>query len=370
MRPVGAPYSRALGVRAGTVVDFLRRVPVLLVILKLLVGLTLLTIGADWLVRGAASLAIRLGVSSLVVGLTIVACGTSAPELLVCVRAALDGRTDLAVGNAVGSNVFNTAAILGAAALIYPIQCSVAVIKREVPLMILVGALLVAAALVGAPAHVIGRGEGVALLVVFVGYIWLTYALARREGSSEFDEEFRAERAGTAFTPRILLRDIGFVVLGIAGLVIGARLLVDAAVHIAVLMGVSELVIGLTIVGAGTGLPELATSIAAAFRKHSDIAVGNVLGSNIFNILLILGATSTITPLPVESEVLRRDLPVMMFLFVIAFPIMLTRRRIGRLEGALLLSIYVMYLVTVYRAGAVPLDGGVVVTAGLPGVGG
>lgn len=328
----------------------------ILILVKLVVGFGLLTWGADVFVRGAAALALRLGVSSLVVGLTVVAMGTSAPELLVCIQAAFEGRGSLAVGNAVGSNIFNTGAILGAAALVYPMRCAVSVIKREVPIMIGVGAALTLAALFGLETGTIDRVEGVILLVLFAGYLTYNYRNARAddpEALIEVEIELSEESAAKMReTP--VWKTVTFLVVGAALLAVGARLLVDSAVAIAMALGVTELVIGLTIVGAGTGLPELATSMAAAFRKHSDIAIGNVVGSNIFNVLLILGTTATLEPLGVERSVVVRDLPVMMAFFVLCLPLMVTRGRIGRGEGAVLLAGYVAYVVVLYTQGAAP----------------
>jgi cation:H+ antiporter len=328
----------------------------ILIVVKLVVGLGLLTWGADIFVRGAAALALRLGVSSLVVGLTVVAMGTSAPELLVCVQAAIDGRGSLAMGNAVGSNIFNTGAILGAAALVYPMRCAASVIRREVPSMIGVGAVLTLAALFGLQAGMIDRREGIVLLVLFAGYLIYSYRSARmgtREVQTKVDIEFTSREA-ERMRAVPLWRTLAYLVVGATLLAVGARLLVDAAVAVAMLLGVSELVIGLTVVGAGTGLPELATSLAAAVRRHSDIAIGNVVGSNIFNVLLILGTTAVVRPLEVERSVVVRDLPVMMAFFVLCFPIMLTRGRIGRGEGALLLGMYLGYVALLYYQSTSP----------------
>jgi len=229
-------------------------------------------------------------------------------------------------------------------------HCAVSVIKREVPIMIGVGAALTLVALFGMKTGTIDRLEGIVLLALFAGYLVYNYRNARAddpEALIEVEIELSEEDAARMReTP--LWKTIGFLVSGSALLAVGARLLVDSAVAIAMTLGVPELVIGLTIVGAGTGLPELATSLAAAFRKHSDIAIGNVVGSNIFNVLLILGATSAVSPLEVERSVIVRDLPVMMAFFVLCLPLMVTRGRIGRGEGAVLLSGYVAYVVFLY----------------------
>lgn len=329
-------------------------------IVQLVIGLALLTAGAEGLVRGAAALAFRLGLSTLVIGLTVVAFGTSAPELLVCVRASMAGQSGLAVGNAVGSNIFNTGAILGIAAIIYPISCSATVVKREVPIMILSGFLLLTATLVGTQVGQLDRSEGIIFVLIWIGYLAYAYRVAKRE-RPEVLEAHHLELAPD--DPEKILRgrlwlDLVYLGGGLALLAFGADLLVEGAVELARLAGVSELVIGLTIVGAGTGLPELATSVVAAVRKHSDMAVGNVLGSNIFNIVLILGVSSTIAPLDFEPSVLHRDMPVMIFLFVLCLPLMFTRGKISRLEGTLLLALYVAYVVWLVieaKSGAMPV---------------
>lgn len=319
----------------------------LVAIAKLIIGLALLTAGAEGLVRGASALAFRLGLSTLVIGLTVVAFGTSAPELLVCVRASLAGQQGLAVGNAVGSNIFNTGAILGIAAMIFPISCAATVVKREVPIMILSGILLLTATLVGANMGELDRSEGVIFVAIWIGYLLYAYRVARRERPEVLEShhlEFSPDNPED-IQRRGFWLDLLFVFGGLAALSFGADVLVDGAVALAHLAGVSDLVIGLTIVGAGTGLPELATSVVAAVRKHSDIAVGNVLGSNIFNIVLILGVSSSISPLTFESSVLHRDLPVMIFLFALCLPLMFTRGKISRQEGMLLFALYACYVI-------------------------
>lgn len=326
-------------------------------VLFILAGLVVLVLGAESLVRGAASLALRMGVSALVVGLTIVACGTSTPELAVSAIAASNGSPDIAIGNVVGSNIFNIAVILGIAALICPIACNASFIRRETPLMIGVSLLLPALAWIGGrfggglaegQVGVIGRPAGVVLLTLGVGYTALLYWLSKRE-SAQVAEEFEAgatpgETAAHA-RRRPLWADLLYIAVGLGLLVLGSRFLVDGATSIARTLGVSELAIGLTIVAGGTSLPELATSVVAAIRKQPDIAVGNVVGSNIFNILFILGATSMIAPVGVSHEVMVRDIPVMLVIAALCLPIMATGRRINRLEGAILLALFAAYTV-------------------------
>lgn len=327
----------------------------LIAVLLVLGGFAALVVGAEGLVRGSASIALRMGVSALVVGLTIVALGTSAPELAVSVAAALEGRTDLAVGNVVGSNIFNVAVILGVGACLCPLPCQAAFIKRETPIMIGVAALIPALALIGggraSPAGAaIMRWEGVLLLVGGLAYIVMLYRIARQESAAvraEFEQGVVREESGEETRRRPLALDIVYIAAGIGLLVLGSDVLVAGASQIARAFGVSELVIGLTIVAMGTSLPELATTVIAAIRRQPDIAVGNVVGSCIMNVLWILGCTSAIRPLPVSGEVMTRDIPVMVVLCLISWPLMATGKRISRLEGGFLLALFAAYMVWV-----------------------
>ncbi len=313
-------------------------------ILFVVLGLVTLVLGAESLVRGAASLALRLGVSALVVGLTIVAAGTSAPEMGVSVLAALRGSGDIAIGNVVGSNIFNIALILGLAAAICPIKCHSAFIRRETPLMIGVCCLVPLLAWLGG--GVITRWAGLALLAGGVWYTALVYWLARKE-KGEVADQFEAGAApgepAEAARKRPVWLDGLYILVGLGLLVGGSRLLVGGATTIARSLGVSDLVIALTVVAGGTSLPELATSVVAALRKQPDIAVGNVVGSNIFNVLFILGASSAIAPVSVSHEAMVRDIPVMVGVAALCLPLMATGRRINRLEGGLLLAAYLAY---------------------------
>lgn len=305
----------------------------LLSILLLVLGLALLTAGAESLVRGGASLARRLGLTPLVVGLTVVAFGTSAPELVVSVTGALRGSSDLAAGNVVGSNIFNVAVILGLAALITPLRIQRTVIRREAPLML-------AATLLGAGLLLAGgvpRVGGVVLVLLLAVYTVVSVALARRE-AADGDADADLLPLGRSFATDLL-----FIAAGLGLLVGGSRLFVDGALVIARSFGVSEAILGLTIVAAGTSLPELATSIVAAFRRQADIAVGNILGSNIFNVLGVLGTTAIVRPLRPEG-LTPLDLAVMVGLAVVLVPLIVTGRRLERWEGAVLLAVYGGYL--------------------------
>jgi len=298
------------------------------------VGLALLIAGAQLLVNGAATLARAFGISSLVIGLTVVAFGTSTPELAVTAQAAVEGRVDLAVGNVVGSNIFNVLFILGLSALIAPLTVSRQLVRLDVPLMVGVSLIFLVLALDGR----VSGFDGLLLVGGIVGYT----IFAIREGRKEAGATDSAEHASGR--PR-LVPAAAFVLAGLALLVLGARWLVDAAVTIARDIGFTEAVIGLTLVAAGTSLPEVATSVVAAVRGERDIAVGNVVGSNLYNILAILGAAALLAPegLTVSPAVLRFDLPVMIAVAVACLPIFFTGGKIARWEGALFFGYYVAY---------------------------
>ena len=304
-------------------------------------GLGLLVLGADWLVRGAARLAAAAGVSSLVIGLTVVAFGTSAPELAVSVKSSWLGQADLAVGNAVDSNIFNVLFIVGAAATITPLLVAQDLVRRDVPLVILLSISVLLMALDGG----IGRLDGLVLLACLVAYtVWVVRS-SRRESAAvaaEYEAEFGREAKGK---PAPTWMSVGFVAAGLALLVLGSQWLVDSAVQFAQWLGVSEVVVGLTIVAAGTSLPEVATSILAAIRGERDIAVGNVVGSNLFNLSGVLGITGLVSPdgLPVSPAMMGFDLPVMITAAVALLPIYAPGRVIPRWEGLLFLFFYAGY---------------------------
>ncbi len=303
----------------------------------LIVGLVLLYYGAEALVRGSAALALRLGVTPLLVGLTIVAFGTSAPELVVSLRAAMSGSSDIALGNVVGSNICNVLLILGLAALINPLKVELQIVKIQIPTMIAVSLLLWLFLLNG----VISRPEALLLLMGFAAFNFGSYWLSRRQ-LSETVQEIYPDAAPQSQRPTWL--NIVFIIAGLALLVLGADLLVKGAVSIAKALGFSEAVIGLTVVAVGTSLPELATSVVAAVKNEADIAVGNVVGSNIFNILLIIGTSAMVTPVP-AGGITFGSLAVMTLAAVVALPMAWTGFKLNRVEGALLLSGYVVYVV-------------------------
>lgn len=303
-------------------------------------GLLLLIVGGELLVRGASALAAIAGISPLVVGLTVVAFGTSSPELAVSLQASLSGNADIAVGNVVGSNIFNVLFILGACALIAPLLVSGQLVRREVPIMIGVSLLMGLLALDGR----IGFFDGALLTIGIVVYVIWSVVSSRNTAAASVDPT--AVGAGLApRSPGRIVLQLVYVVGGLVLLVFGARWLVDAAISIASALGVSNVIIGLTIVAAGTSLPEVVTSIIATLRKERDIAIGNVVGSNIFNILGILGIAALVAPggLAVAPSVINFDLPVMLAVAVACLPIFFTGKSIARWEGLLFLAYYVAY---------------------------
>ncbi len=307
---------------------------------QIVVGLVLLVWGGELLVRGAVALAASFRISPLVIGLTVVAFGTSAPELGVSLQAAVSGNADVAVGNVVGSNIINVLLILGAAALVTPLIVSSQLVRLDVPLMIAASVAVWGFASDGQ----IERWEGVVMFTALVIYIVFCIRKSRGE-AKQVQDEFASEYAKTENGTINLLMQVGLIVVGLVLLGIGSKLLVDGAVSIATRLGVSELVIGLTIVAAGTSLPEVVTSVVASFRGERDIAVGNVVGSNLFNILCVLGLTSVVSPegIAVSSTAIAFDIPVMVAVAVICLPIFITGGVIRRWEGGLFLVYYVAY---------------------------
>jgi cation:H+ antiporter len=306
--------------------------------LLFVLGGLLLIGGAEILVRGASRLAARAGISPLVVGLTVVAFGTSSPELAVTVGASFSGQADVALGNVVGSNIFNVLLILGLSAAIAPLVVAQQLVRRDVPLMIASSVLVLILAIDGR----IGRVDGILLFAGVAGYtVFLIRQSRRALAPTEYDEAFGVERPTATAWPV----DIALILAGLGLLVVGSRWLVEGAVTAATALGVSELVIGLTIVAAGTSLPEVATSVLASVRGERDIAVGNVVGSNLFNLLAVLGLGSIVAPqgVPVAISALTFDIPVMIAAAVACLPIFFTGYTIARWEGWLFLAYYVAY---------------------------
>ncbi len=319
----------------------------------LILSIAVLVAGAEILVRAATRLALRMGISPFVVGLTVVGFGTSAPELAASIASARTGHAEIAVGNVIGSNIMNVALVLGLTAIIMPIPVSRTVVQREVGITIAASFVPYAALLQGG---VVGRGLGILMVAGLGLFLGWTLLESRRDPSLpvEVEEAEVGPRSGILH----VLTDLGLVALGIAMLVFGAGMLVDSASAIARALGVSELVIGLTIVAGGTSAPELATSLVAVMRGRSDLGVGNILGSCVFNLLGILGITAIITPLEIPRDVFVFDLPVMILTAIACLPIMFTGHRINRFEGILLTAGFVTYTIMLFAGWPFPADRG------------
>lgn len=300
----------------------------------LLVGFAFLVGGAEVLVRGAVSISKRMGISSLVVGMTVVAFGTSAPELAAGLQAVLTDKPEINIGNIVGSNIANVGLILGLTAMVYPISTHLTVLRREVPFMIVVTLLGYYVMYNG----MVDRYEGIVLIALLFIFIYACYRLNRGEDETKSVEKMTGPKwIGPAQ-----------VLGGLGGLALGANFLVNSTQSIALDLGVSAGVVSLTLVAFGTSLPELATCLIASFRREPDLIVGNVIGSNIFNLLFVLGVTSIVKPLEVAASVIGRDGLVMIGFAVVCLPMMLTRGKLTRFEGLLLFVCYVAYTVIVF----------------------
>mgnify|MGYP002777070863 CR=1 FL=1 len=317
----------------------------------LIAGLILLVAGAELLVRGASKLAAALGISPLIIGLTIVAYGTSSPEMAVSVQSSLGGQTDIALGNVVGSNIFNVLFILGVSAIAAPLIVAQQLIRLDVPIMIGVSGLLYLFCLDGR----INQSDGVILFIGAVSYTIFLILQGRQEQNPDIQDEYAkfGEQNGSPSWQKWLL-NIGLIVAGLVILVLGSRWLVESSIAIARAVGLSELVIGLTIVAAGTSLPELATSVIASLKGERDIAVGNVVGSNIFNILAVLGLSAAVSPagINVSTAAMRFDIPVMIAVAVACLPIFFTGNLITRWEGFVFTIYYCVYTAYLILASA------------------
>ena len=306
-------------------------------VLLLIGGFGALWFGAEWLVRGAARIATKMGVSPVVIGLTLVSLGTSAPELVVGVIAAFKDEAGLLIGNVMGSNLANIGLILGATAVISPLAVADRVISRDVPIMVLVTILLYPLVL----DNTLVAGDGLLLLGVLIVYVAFTFRTADEDmsplGDGEDDDAADEEKGDE---PRGLLGNLGLVVLGGIGLAFGGGAIVDGASKLALRVGASPELIGLTVVAVGTSLPELVTSLVAAARQQVDIAVGNVVGSNIFNLTAVLGVSALVGEFPVDPSILTRQLPAVLVVSLLAWPITASARRVRRSEGVLLLIAY------------------------------
>ena len=308
--------------------------------LTLILGLVLLVVGAEFLVKGASKIAAILKISPLIIGLTIVAYGTSAPEMSVSIMSAFSNQADVAVGNVVGSNICNILLVLGMSSVVAPLVVTKQIIRSDVPIMIGVSLLLLMFSVDGQ----LGKVDGI---ILFLGGALYTLSLIYQSSKQGTEEDEFAQEYGFSgeVTPQLWMKNIVFVIGGSILLIVGSRFLVQSAVSIAEGFGVSELLIGLTIVAFGTSLPELATSVIASFRGERDIAVGNVLGSNIFNILAVLGIAAILSPINIDVSptVLNFDMLVAIAVAFACLPIFYSGRRIDRLEGSLFLFYYLAY---------------------------
>jgi cation:H+ antiporter len=310
-------------------------------IIFIIVGLAVIVFSANWLVNGASALAKKYNVSDMVIGLTIVAFGTSAPELTINIISTINGNTEIAIGNVLGSNIANILLILGISAIIFPLSIQKNTKWKEIPFSLLAAlALLICANDIfvdHASANQLSRVDGLILLMFFIIFMVYTFGIARvKNGTPEITTPVREMK---------MVKAIALIVLGLTGLFFGGKYFVEGAVNIATMLGVSESVIGLTIVAVGTSLPELATSVVAAFKKKADIAVGNVIGSNIFNIFFILGVSATIKPLPfISSSNIDIYMVVIASLLLFLSTMTFKKARLDRVEGAIFILVYIAYI--------------------------
>lgn len=307
----------------------------------LIIGFVLLIKGADYFVEGASNIAVKLNVSPLLVGLTIVALGTSSPEATVAILAALEGSPGVVLGNVIGSNIVNITVVIGLTALIAPLTVQSETVRKEIPFAMLAAIVLMIlmadVALQGAGANIINRGDGIIILLFFSVFLYYVFEMARKNRSSTVEKV-------DADTGESWLKNILFTIGGLIAIIIGGEMVVSSATEIALSLGMSEALVGLTIVAIGTSLPEIMTSVTAALKGKGDMAIGNVVGSNIFNIFFVTGTASTVAPIAAESK-LFFDGWVMVGLTVLLLIFSRTHFKIGRREGAVLLLAYITYLV-------------------------
>jgi len=316
-------------------------------------GLVLLFIGGEGLVRGSVTISKRLGISAILIGVVVVGFGTSAPELLVSIKATLNGQPDIALGNVVGSNIANVLLILGLAAVLTPVVCKDKAILRDAFAVLVSSAVLLGLSYL----EIIPRIAGGLMLLTLIGYLFYSYKAERRDkarmvaaGNGETAHEHEVEEFNDkmGLVPSILLS-----IAGIAMLVFGADFLVKGASNLARAAGISEAVIGLSLVAIGTSLPELATAISASIKKHSDVVIGNVLGSNLFNVFSILGITAMIKPVPIDGQIAAFDIPFTLGIAVLTLAVIFFFKNVGRVTGGLFLLAYVSYIAWLYLSGAV-----------------
>lgn len=314
-------------------------------IFLLVIGLVILVSGGEFLVRGASSIALRVQISPLVIGLTIVAFGTSAPELFISVQSAMQGSPDLAMGNVVGSNICNLALVLGVTAIIFPVPVQKDSIRIDWPMTM--GSSVLLYLLV--QDLMLSYLEGVIFVLILTAYS--TFVIVKSRRKNKAGKDILEEADLPAEPSKSVWKDVAFIVLGTVALAFGSEWFVDGAKALAINFGVSERVIGITVLALGTSLPELVTATVAAFRKATDIAVGNLMGSNIFNILSILGITSIIQPIEVSSVIVGEDMLWMLAITLIILPMMLIKKKITRVEGLIILIFYGYYIYTVVQPG-------------------
>lgn len=302
-------------------------------------GLVMLFYGGDWLVKGAVSVAARMNMSTLLVSILIVGFGTSTPELLVSLQAAVNGSPDIALGNVIGSNIANVLLIMGIAAVITPVLCTSKGVKRDALVVLLASFILLGLSFLG----LIPRLAGIFMLIVLATYIGYCIWYEKTATTHDVEPEDTEER------PLSLLKSFTYCAVSIVLLVLGAKFLVDGATTVARSFGVSEAVIGLTLVAVGTSLPELAAAIAAAMKKHSDVVIGNILGSNLYNILGILGVTAVVSPIPFSEQMAKMDIWMMLATALVLIPIIwLGERKIFRFQGIMFLLVYAVYVGWLY----------------------
>ncbi len=312
--------------------------------LYLLIGVVALYFGADWLVGGSSRLAVRLGISPLVVGLTVVAFGTSSPELFVCLNLNFNGHPDMAAANVVGSNICNIALILGISALLRPLIVRSELLLRDLPILIGINLLFVWMMWDGQ----FTRLDGGILILGIVAYTAISFLTSKREKDPVVLQEFETEFGEKAKNPGKVWQMLSLILIGLGALAVGARFLETGAVYIARVFSVPEAIISLTVIAIGTSLPELATSIVASLKREGDIITGNAIGSSIFNLCFVIGATAMAKPMKV-TEIQNMDLGFMVGTAVLVTPLMWTRRRLSQVEGLGLLLVYVVYCVLLWQ---------------------
>lgn len=307
----------------------------------LIIGFVLLIKGADYFVEGASNIAVKLSVSPLLVGLTIVAFGTSSPEATVSILAALENNAGMVLGNIIGSNIFNITVVLGVTAMIAPLTVQSETIRKEIPFSLLAGVVLLVlmadVALEGAAENLVSRGDGLIILLFFGVFLYYVFEVAMKN-RSKADDGVETD-VGSSWT-----KNIALTIGGLAAIIFGGRLVVNSATEIALALGMSETLVGLTIVAIGTSLPELITSVTAAIKKQGDIAIGNAVGSSIFNIFLVAGGAATVAPLALDAKIFT-DAWIMILLTILLLIFSRTRYSIGRGEGFVLVAVYVVYMV-------------------------